>query len=77
MENLKLNQTESEKWLKNLIIFLSPVGIIYLIAVVDLIQANNGAVRAEDFIPNEFVVGGMTLYLLNSVLDYLRKITNN
>ena len=76
MSQLRLTKPNENKWLHNALVFLSPVGVIYLVAVVGVFTANDGAFTFEAFIPNTFVVGAMTLYVLNSVLDYLRKLKN-
>ena len=74
MKDLQLTKTNENKFLRNLLVFLSPVAVIYLVAVVGVINANNGAVKLTDFIPTSFTLGAMTLYALNSILDYLRKL---
>ena len=74
MKDLKLTKKENQKWINNLLLFLSPVAIIYIVAVVGLIQANSGEVKLTDFVPNSFVLGSIALYILNTLLDYLRKI---
>ena len=74
MDNFKLNEIEKNRWFKNLLIFLSPVAIIYIVAIIGFIQANNGAVKLNDFVPNQFTLGAMSLYILNTILDYLRKV---
>ena len=69
-----LNKTNQNKWYKNTVVFLAPLGVIYLVSVIGVFTANEGAFTFEAFVPNAFVVGAMTLYVLNSLLDYLRKI---
>lgn len=70
----RLNETEINKWSRNVLIFLAPLGIIYLGSVVVILQTPEHIVTFRDFIPSNFVVGAMVLYILNSVLDYLRKL---
>lgn len=72
--DLKLTQTGQNKWLHNLLIFVTPVITVYVVAVIGIIQVHNGAVKLEDFIPNSFTLGAITLYILNTVLDYFRKL---
>lgn len=72
--DFKLNKTNQNKFLHNLKVFLAPVGIIYIVAVVGVFTANNGAFSLEAFIPNQFTLGAVALYVLNSALDYLRKV---
>lgn len=74
MNNLQLNKTNQNKWFKNVLIFLSPVIVVYVVAIIGAINANNGAVALKDFIPTSFTLGAGTVYLLNSALDYIRKL---
>lgn len=71
---LKPNKVQTNKFVHNLQVFFTPVAIMYIVAVVGVITANDGAFTIEAFIPNTFVLGGMTLYVLNTILDYLRKV---
>lgn len=74
LKKVTLNKIDQKRWYDNILLFLAPVVIVYVTAVVGVIQANNGAIRVENFIPTSFTLGAMTLYVLNSVLDYLRKL---
>lgn len=69
-----LNKTNKKKWLHNLLKFLRPVIVLYTGAVGTIIGMNGGAVRLEHFIPNSFILGGVVLYLLNTIQDYLNKL---
>lgn len=73
-QKVTLNKTEQKKWYDNVLLFLAPVGVLYIVAVIGVINANGGAVSVESFVPNTFTLGGITLYVLNGVLDYLRKL---
>jgi hypothetical protein len=64
-----------KKWGKNLLIFLAPVALIYILATTALITGANGVVTLSDFVPNSVTIGAMTLYVLNAVTDLLRKFT--
>lgn len=74
MDKLRLTPAKENKFLHNILLFLAPVLIVYISATIGIISANNGAVKLIDFIPNSFTWGAMTLYVLNSILDYLRKL---
>lgn len=74
VQQLKLEQRDLDKWFYHVKLFLTPVAIIYILAIIGSITANKGAVSINDFIPNSFTLGGICLYILNSLLDYLRKI---
>lgn len=72
-QKFSLNAADIQKWTHNLLVFLAPVTLIYVLAVVGVITAANGVVTLADFIPNAIVVGAMVLYVLNAVVDILRK----
>lgn len=74
-DKVTLTKVDQSRWYKNIFVFLAPVAVIYIVAVVGVINANNGAVKPQDFIPTPFTLGAGTLYILNSALDYLRKLT--
>lgn len=74
MNKLILGKTLLDRWFHNLQVFLAPVGVVYLLAVVGIITANNGTIQAKDFIPTSFTWGAITLYVANTALDYLRKL---
>lgn len=68
---LGLKTIDFSKWVSNTIDFLAPVGVIYLGFVATQI-ADAGFVL-QDFVPSNFVLGAMVLYIINVVLDFLRK----
>ena len=68
----RLDSERLAKWWKNTITFLAPVIIIYLTSVVSNIQTADFSLL--DFVPSNFVLGSMTLYLVNVTLDYLKKL---
>ncbi len=72
--NLKLSATNQGKFLNNVLVFIAPVLTIYLVSIVGIIQAHNGAIVIADFVPTSFTWGAMTLYVLNVVLDFLKKL---
>lgn len=66
--------TDVKKWGKNLLIFLAPVALIYLVSVTN--AASGNAFTPADFVPNTVTVGAMILYVLNAVTDIVRKFVN-
>ena len=73
MENLKLRLTKVDwdKWSSNTLLFLAPLGVLYLVFVQTSINADG--IQGTDFIPTREVMGGMVLYLINTLLDFLKK----
>ena len=66
-----LNKEDIRKWGINALIFIAPVGIIYLSSV-------SGAIGDLGFTWSDFritptVAGAMTLYVINVLLDVFRK----
>jgi len=67
-----LEKEQTKKWLRNAMLFLAPLGILYLVYVQGGIQADG--FDWQDFYPTREVIGGIFLYVINVVLDYLRKL---
>lgn len=68
---LGLRSMDFSKWLSNTLDFFAPVGLIYLAYVGTQVVTNGFALT--DFIPSNFVSGSMVLYVINVVMDFLRK----
>lgn len=61
------------KWGKNTALFFAPVALIYLFFV----QANLGdGFTVEDFVPSQTVIGSMVLYLINVIIDFIKKFVS-
>lgn len=74
MDKLTLNKVNQGKFLHNALVFLAPVLILYLTTVVGTISPNGHVFGLMDFVPSTFTQGGITLWFLNTALDYLRKL---
>jgi len=72
MQILLEDKKDWSKWLKNALIFLAPLGLLYLLFVQANIQGDG--FQLSDFRPSDQVIGGAMLYLINTILDYLRKL---
>lgn len=72
-EKWRLDWADMEKWTKNTMLFLVPVLVLYLGSVVANI--NLDGFSWSDFALNDVIVGSMVLYVLNTILDLLRKFT--
>lgn len=67
-----MNQEEIDKWLNNTLVFFSPVVVLYLLFVISNIQ---DGFSWSDFKLNDVVIGGMALYVLNTLLDFFKKLS--
>jgi len=67
----RLMKLDWEKWGTNTLTFLAPLLIIYLV----FLQANitGDGFQFKDFRPTDEVFGAMSLYLVNILLDFLKK----
>lgn len=71
----QLNVTDLNKILKNLAIFFIPVAMLYLTSISLLLQQHGFVL--SDFIPNQLTMGSMVGYIINGLLDLLRKLQDN
>lgn len=71
----QVNKKDLKSWLTNMVVFLAPLGIIYLLQVNVTLQ--NGPVRWSDFVPTPTTIGAIQLYFVNAALDLLRKFTDS
>lgn len=69
-----LTKKDQSKWLHNLLVFLAPLGVLYLTTVIGVISQESHVFSWQDLIPTTFAQGGMVLWILNTLLDYLRKL---
>lgn len=72
LNKLILTEEKQNKFIKNSIVFLAPVAIIYLLQV----QAHlaTGGFKFEYFVPTEATIGAMVLYAINVCIDYFKKL---
>ena len=68
------NETQSGKWFRNIRLFFAPIALIYLTVVAGTLAGEGHVISLKDFIPTTFVQGGIALYLVNSVIDYFKKV---
>lgn len=73
MARFTLTNTDTNKWKRNVIRFLIPLGLMYFTLVIGAITNNGGLPEPEHFIPSQVALGGMILYVLNSAYDILTK----
>lgn len=68
----RLNAEDVRKWIKNMLVFLAPLFVIYINSVVDNI--GKGLTLSQSFVLSPTIQGALVLYTLNAVLDLLRKL---
>ena len=67
----KVNKNDLQKWVRNLLVFLIPLVVVYLLQLSGVLQ--NKALEIKDLIPSQATQGAIELYAVNAVLDLLRK----
>lgn len=68
----KLNSADLAKWSHNTLVFLAPLGLIYLGSV----QPNLADGFAwSDFALTPMVSGALALYIVNVILDLFKKLS--
>lgn len=66
-----LSTQKLNKWVNNSLTFLAPLAILYLITIQNRIQ--EGGISLSDFYLDEKMVGAMSLYVINVLLDFFKK----
>lgn len=69
----KLQTLNYDKWIRNSLIFLAPLMIMYLLNVQALVLKDG--LQTADFALDDKMVGAMMLYLINVALDFFKKYT--
>jgi len=68
---LGLTRIDTNKFLNNTLTFMAPVALIYLAFVATEITEQGFSLT--DFVPSNFVLGSMVLYLINVLIDFFKK----
>lgn len=71
-EKWTLNREDWQKWGRNTLVFLAPLGLIYLGSIVPDVQ--DAGLQASDFAISPMVAGAMVLYVINVATDFLKKL---
>ena len=66
-----MNAEDVLKWVRNALIFLAPVGLVYLGVVAGKLQ---DGVQLADFAVTPAIQGAIALYLVNTATDFFRKL---
>lgn len=67
----RLTKVDWNKWRRNSALFLAPLGVIYVAFVTT--NVNTEGIAWSDFVPNNAVLTALALYVLNTIMDFLRK----
>ena len=59
-----------------MVVFLAPLFLVYLLQINTVIQTD-GVFGLKDLIPTAGTYGAIQLYLVNSLMDLLRKFQNS
>lgn len=70
----KINKEDLKRWGHNLVVFLAPLGVIYLLQLSSVLQ--NGALTLQSLVPTAVTQGALELYVVNGLLDLLRKFND-
>jgi len=70
----ELNNEELKKWFLDSMYFLAPLAIMYISFVQGNI--NNNGFQSSDFVPDDLVIGGMILYILNTAFNFFKKFVS-
>lgn len=68
---MRLTTHNRQRWIDNAILFLTPLGIIYLSQVSANLQ---DGFEWSDFAITPVMMGAISLYVVNTLLDLLRKV---
>lgn len=74
---VQLTKTQSNKFAHNVLVFLAPLGILYLSTIIGTVSQPFHNFSFMDFVPGQVAQGGLILYVLNAIMDFLRKISAN
>ena len=71
----KVNNADLGRWGKNLLVFLTPLLLVYFLQLQG--QLADGSLGWGDLFPTQVTMGALQLYVVNGVLDFLRKLTDS
>lgn len=71
----QVNKADLKQVVHNMVVFLAPLGVVYLLQISGVLQ--HGLLTLKDLIPTQATQGAIELYVVNSVMDLLRKFQNN
>ena len=73
----QMNPIDWQKWRHNLLKFTIPVFILYFTQVINIVSAQGHFISWSDFSISQATIGGMTVYVLSSALDFMHQYLND
>jgi hypothetical protein len=73
LKRFQWNHQATVAWLKKALIQLVPVALIYLTPIIADLSTVGHVFSLQDFIPTNFTLGAMVLYILNRIYDALQR----
>lgn len=68
-----LNKTDFKTALRSALVFLAPLALIYFGQLTGTLQTAEHGISLNDFIPTQFTLGAIVLYVVNRLTDLIRK----
>ena len=72
-DKFTMNRDDWENWLHNAKLFTVPVITLYLTTVLGTISQDGHVFSITDLYLTKFMQGGIAIYVLSSLLDWVRK----
>jgi hypothetical protein len=69
----KLVSGDFSRWFYNLKVFFAPVALMYLAPILLVVSANPTLINVSMFYPSAEIRGALTLYIINALIDILKK----
>ena len=70
-----VNKKDLKQVFHNMVVFLIPLVLVYLLQINGVLQ--DRALALEDLMPTAATYGAIQLYVVNALMDLLRKFQNN
>lgn len=62
-----------KRWIRNTILFIIPVAILYLTYIASLLNDKDHIFQLRELLPNQMVWGGLVVYILSTLQDLYLK----
>lgn len=72
-----LNERDWKAWFKSAVVWFAPVALIYITAILGVLQLPNHEFSLKDFIPSTFTQGGIATWFLMRIQDIILKFVDD